>query len=81
VITLGLVETWFDTDTGWHANLSPPFDEDCRRRFRFRVLDFDEIRGSLGEIHSLLSRFDPHEVQIVVTLSPVPLGATFTGQD
>jgi hypothetical protein len=80
VITLGLIEAWFDTKTNLYLNGSPPRSE-IGERFRFRVLSFDEVRETLNDIYGLLVRFGHPRVQVVVTVSPVPLMATFRSQD
>jgi GSCFA family len=80
VITLGLVETFFDTVTGLYTNSTPRLDAQ-RERFRFRVLSYEEVVDGLERVHALLSERGHPELQIVVTVSPVPLDATFTGQD
>ncbi len=80
VITLGLVETFFDTYTRLFTNGAPWLSIEPER-FRFRVLTFAETMAGLEDVHLLLTTFGHCDVQIVVTTSPVPLGATFTGQD
>lgn len=80
VITLGLVETFFDTVTGLYTNSTPRLDAQ-RERFRFRVLSYDDVVAALEGIVALLTEFGHPELEIVVTVSPVPLTATFTGQD
>lgn len=80
VITLGLIETFYDTGTGLYTNHTPWLTAEPGR-FHFHVLTFAETMAALSDIHSLLRRFGHPEAQIVVTTSPVPLDATFTGQD
>jgi hypothetical protein len=81
VITLGLIEAWFDTQTSLYTNSTPPLVAPFRDRFEFRVLRFDEVMKAFADVHELLTRFGHPELEIVVTVSPVPLLATFTGQD
>jgi hypothetical protein len=80
VITLGLIEVFYDTVTGLYTNCTPPLSADPTR-FRFRLLDFAKSAEALDEIHALLSSYGHPDTQIVVTVSPVPLQATFTGVD
>ncbi len=80
VITLGLVETFLDTYTGLYTNCTPTVSAQ-KDRFRFRVLSYDEVLDALDRIHRLLGERGHPDTQIVVTVSPVPLDATFTGQD
>lgn len=81
VVTLGLIETFFDEKIGLHTNFTPHLSGDQLDRFTFRVLTYDEVVAALEEIHELLSQYGHPDVEIVVTVSPVPLGATFTGED
>jgi GSCFA family len=80
VITLGLIEAFFDTLLDIYTNQTPRSSE-TPGRFRFRILSFDEVIEALERIHALLSRYGHPDVQVVVTVSPVPLTATFSQQD
>jgi hypothetical protein len=83
IVTLGLIEVWRDTLTDTFLNSTPPFDA-LRldpERYEFHVTDFSQNLASLERIHSLFARFGHPDVQIVVTVSPVPLMATFSDQD
>ena len=71
-------EAWFDTLTGHYLNW--PTIEILRRygdRFRFHVLSYEEIFGTLEEIHALITRYGRPDVQSVTSVSPVPLDSTF----
>lgn len=83
IITLGLVEAWFDTKTGLYGNGSPPgsITKTEPNRFEFHVLDYNQILAALDDIHSLFERFGKPGVKIIITVSPIALGTTFTGQD
>ena len=64
-------------------NTTPPA-EAVRRypgRYEFQVSNFAENFANLEAVHSILSRFGHPETQIIVTVSPVPLMATFTPDD
>jgi hypothetical protein len=80
VVTLGLIEAFFDTKTGLVTNTTPHLTADPDR-FRFRVLSFEQTMEGLEGVYQLLSTHGHPDLQIVVTVSPVPLEATFTGQD
>src|SRR5947207_3155068 len=80
VITLGLVETFFDTVTGLYTNSTPPLNVQ-HERFRFRVLSHDQLVDGLERIHRILTERGHPDLHVVVTVSPVPLDATFTGED
>lgn len=81
IITLGLIEAWFDTKLGLYTNATPWRSGVSLERYRFRVLTFGQIEDALSEIHELLTEHGHEGLRIVVTVSPVPLEATFTGSD
>jgi hypothetical protein len=83
IITLGLVEVWRDTLTNTFINITPTLQlsNAYPNRYEFHVSSFAQNQANLGKIYALLERFGHPEVQIVVTVSPVPLLATFSGQD
>jgi len=83
IITLGLVEAWYDHKTGLVLNSAPDpraIRKD-RGRFAFVKLGFQDNLNNLNEIHRLLSKVCPDDFRMVVTVSPVPLMRTFTDQD
>jgi GSCFA family len=80
VITLGLVEVFYDTQTGLYANTTPHLTA-SPGRYEFGVLTYPEVMDALERIHRVLSEHGHPEVEILVTVSPVPLDATFTGTD
>ena len=76
IITLGLSEVWEDTVTGevfWRAVPLEKYDE---TRHKFRVLSMEETKSKLEKIYSLIRSHIP-KAQVLFTLSPVPLAATF----
>lgn len=83
IITLGLVEAWFDEETSLYLNATPP--PACLRRypgrFRLDVLSYADILGSMERIFSLLREKGHPDLRLLVTVSPVPLKATFSGED
>jgi hypothetical protein len=83
VLTLGLIEAWFDTESGLYLNVTPRREMvDARPgRFEFRVLGYPENVSYLRQIYDLLRRFGHDAFRIVVTVSPVPLASTFTSDD
>ncbi len=80
VITLGLVEVFHDTRTGLYANTTPHLTA-SPGRYEFGVLTYPEVMDALERIYRLLSEHGHPDVEILVTVSPVPLDATFTGTD
>ena len=76
VLTFGLAELWEDRDTGqvfWRGIPKVAFNED---RHRFRVTSPEENTSNIVRIIELIRNVSP-EAPIVLTLSPVPLKATF----
>ncbi len=83
VVTMGLVELWFDTKTSLYTNIQPArhamrVEPD---RYKFRVADYEEIAAALEGLHALLKAKGHADVKILITTSPVPLHATFRGMD
>jgi GSCFA family len=83
VMTLGLVEAWFDRQLGLYLNRAPSYWTVKRQsgRFALHLLDYRANREALDEIHGLLRRYGRPDLRMVVTVSPVPLSETFTGGD
>jgi tetratricopeptide (TPR) repeat protein len=83
VMTLGLVETWFDTKTGYYLNAipRPSFVRNEPDRFRLHVLEFNEALGFLNRTMDLLKRHGRSDLQVLLTVSPVPLTVTLRDQD
>jgi hypothetical protein len=83
IVTLGLVEVWRDKIANVFINTAPiPPALHCHPdRYEFHITNFTENFSNLEHIHTLLSRFGHPDVQVVVTVSPVPLEATFSSED
>jgi hypothetical protein len=83
IITLGLVEVWRDLEVGVYTNSTPvrPVLKTQPERYQFHVTSFAENWASLEAIYALLSRYGHPDLQIVITVSPVPLMATFSPMD
>jgi hypothetical protein len=82
IITLGMIEVWLDAESGLYLNTSPTREmaEHLPGKFRFQVLSEKDVEESLSKIMEMLYRRDPR-MKVVLTVSPIPLAATFTGQD
>lgn len=82
VMTLGLVEVWRDKASGLHLNVAPlgPIEAEPDR-FVLDVMSYDEILGELEAIHAILKAACPEDMRILITVSPVPLQATFRDED
>lgn len=83
ILTLGLIETWIDAQTGLYLNEAPHPKILARNpaRFRFEVLSLEACEAALNEICAILRKNSQPGQRIVVTVSPVPLGRTFTADD
>jgi tetratricopeptide (TPR) repeat protein len=83
VLTLGLVETWFDKKAGIYVNATPrPVmlrnDPD---RFELHVLSYNEAKYYLDATLALLKKYGHPEVQVLLSVSPVPLAETHRPMD
>ena len=81
VFTLGLTETWKDAETGVVFPSAPgviagEFDPD---RFEFVNMSFAEVMDDMTFVLDVLRRIRPG-MKFLLTVSPVPLTATATGQ-
>ena len=78
VFTFGLSEVWEDTETGgvfWRGIPQELFETG---RYAFRLTTVEENEANIREIIELVRSVNP-AATIVLTLSPVPLKATFRG--
>ncbi len=83
VITLGLVEAWYDKTEQTYLNISPHKStvKNNPDRYELHVLSYDQIMSCLKEIYKTLQESAEVEQNILITVSPVPLHATYRGQD
>lgn len=83
IITLGLSEVWYDRETGQVLNFAPLREmwSAFPGRFQFLVATCGETLRELNAITTILSRHCADDFQIVVTVSPIPLLATFRETD
>ena len=83
VITLGLVEVWRDVETDVYTNSTPVRSvlKAHPNRYEFHLTSFAENWDNLEAIHVLLTRYGHPDLRIVITVSPVPLMATFSTMD
>lgn len=81
VITLGLVEAWYDLETGLYLNEAPPrkIIEKDKARFEFRQMGVSECQDLVFNMLQTLTQ--PGHRKVLLTVSPVPLQATFAGGD
>ncbi|KAA3503670.1 GSCFA domain-containing protein [Agrobacterium tumefaciens] len=83
IITLGLVEVWYDKITRTYLNLMPNLKILRREpdRFEMHVLSYEDIMSDVQEILAILRANARPGVRFLMTVSPVPLHATFRDQD
>jgi hypothetical protein len=83
ILTLGLIEAWRHKPSGLWANApAPGVLARHARDFELVLLDVADTTQCLEAIHDLLKRWHQDgDFQLVVTVSPVPMSATFTAQD
>lgn len=82
VMTLGLVEAWFDREMGLYIQ-DPPTGKNFavnRERFGFRTLTYVECRELIQSAIDAIRGVNA-EVKFLITTSPVPLSRTFTDKD
>lgn len=81
IVTLGLIECWYDTETRLYLNEAPP-----RRTLRAAPGRFEFRRLGVGESRDLVFAMLDRLVgdagrPVILTVSPVPLQVTFAGGD
>ena len=83
VVTLGLVEAWYDRQSRVFLNTAPSSSAAQRQpdRFALQVTGYLENRSALDEIIALLNKYGRRDLRVVLTVSPVPMSETFSGED
>lgn len=83
IMTLGLTEVWFDRQAGLYLNYSPRRALVAKHpdRFELHVLSFTDTLAYLRQIVELLRAKCGTAQRILLTVSPVPLTATYTDRD
>ncbi|KAB0580848.1 GSCFA domain-containing protein [Ideonella dechloratans] len=81
VFTMGLTESWFNKEHGYEYPMCPgtvagEFDP---ARHSFRNQKFWDILGSMKEVIAGMRALNP-KLKFLLTVSPVPLTATMSGQ-
>jgi len=77
IFTLGLTERWVNRETGMEYQICPgtlagSFDPDLHQ---FDNMDYAAVDGALSRAIAIMRRANP-DLQILLTVSPVPLTAT-----
>ncbi|WP_435165140.1 GSCFA domain-containing protein [Falsirhodobacter sp. 1013] len=83
VITLGLIETWVDLQTNLTLNVlpDPKYLGRNKSRFAFHTLSVKDTMIALKRCVAILREFGKPNQRILLTVSPVSLGRTFTDDD
>ncbi len=78
ILTLGLVEVWFDTKAGKYINTTPRRMMVRREpdRFQLHVLNYPETASFLARTFTLIAERCRQDVKVLLTVSPVPLTST-----
>lgn len=84
IITLGLTETWFDTETGQYLNRAPgpEYMRAATRgpsRFELRILNVQDCFDLLAPAFD--AAFSAGLKNVMLTVSPVPLQRSFSTHD
>ncbi|HEX3464165.1 MAG TPA: GSCFA domain-containing protein [Candidatus Elarobacter sp.] len=83
IVTLGLVELWYDHHAELWLNVTPPLEVAHRFPGRFTVhrTDYTENRARLNGVLDMLFAHGRPDLRVVVSVSPVPMHRTFAGTD
>lgn len=78
IVTLGLLECWYDRKSEVYLNVipRPSVLKAEPERFELHVLSFDEAWSHLDAALQLLRRHGRPDLQVILSVSPVPLTAT-----
>ena len=84
IFTFGLCECWRDRSTGQYLNVTPPGPILLKHqeRLEFCFLDFHAVLRAMEAMLVTLRQIkEGTDYTIIFSVSPVPLEATFSGQD
>ena len=76
IMTIGQAEIWYHKSDGYVYPLVPPVQVFDEAHHGFRMTTYEENLANLNRVFELFSKNNPTG-HIVITLSPVPLRATF----
>ena len=82
MITPGLIEAWRDTRSGLYIH-EPPTQKAMvsrRERWEFEILSYDQCLADLLAAIDVVRARNPG-AKVLITTSPVPMSATFSGKD
>ena len=78
IITLGVCEVFLSQTTGKFINQYPGYSKSNRHTYEYSFRNYEQTVGDLKGIIKYASQLDK---KIIFTVSPVPLGRTFSGED
>jgi tetratricopeptide (TPR) repeat protein len=83
IVTLGLAEAWYDTQLELYTNTMPlpATAERYPGRFEHHVLEYNQLVEALRDMLRLLEQYGHPDFRMLLTVSPVALGSTFTEHD
>jgi hypothetical protein len=79
IVTLGLIEVWFNLKDGL-AVATPPHDAPNSALARFHLSTYEENYANIKKVCDLVLAHYPNK-HLVLTVSPVALGTTYSGND
>ena len=82
IVTLGLNEVWRDLSSGLYLNTAPSLwsARKAPDRFVLEITGVEENVAALERLYARLKALNPL-MRVIVTVSPVPMSATFSGRD
>ena len=80
IITLGLTEVFFQQHNGRAICAAPGYAGGGGFGCEFRATEYQENFDNIDTVVRILGQVNP-QAQVVLTVSPVPLGSTFAGTD
>jgi len=82
IVTLGLIEAWWDEERQLYLNDTAPKHLVDRHpgRFFFEVLPIGKVIAAVRRLIELLHRLNPAQ-KVLLTVSPVPFVRSFAGKD
>ena len=82
MITPGLIEAWMDRATGLYIHEAPTLKAMAvlKDRWEFEILSYEQCLADLLAAIDIVRARNP-AVKVLITTSPVPLAATFSGKD
>lgn len=82
VFTLGLTESWFNSEHGYEYPMCPgtAAGEYIEDKHKFKNQQFEDVRNNLSAAIKLMRQENPR-LKFILTVSPVPLTATKSGKN